>query len=323
VSQIHRGRAVLTIAVGRPVFVRMAVTLARSFAWWHRSRELRFVIATDQPELVPHIAGVDVMPLEPGCYGEGFSPKLYLDELAPADCTLLVDADCLCVGSLVPLFERFEGRSVSVIGESIRAGQFFCDVETMRAHFGLASLPWFVGGCYYIERGETARAVYHTARALHDHYDVLGFVRLRGRQNEEPLVAVAMAMHGQTPIPDDGTLKAEPMNYDGGISVDVLGGWSRLWESSTASARARPSLPFEARPRLVHFHADWIERDPYLCEARRLELVAKGWPAAVAKAITSASAGVRTAMRGAKNALRPAYRAIFGVRAVRQMARER
>ena len=116
-------RAVLTIATGKPVYLELATTLARSFHVWNRDNDIEFVLVTDMPEEVPaDLDWVKVVELEPGQYGYGFSPKLYLNEIATAAQTLFVDADCLCVGSLKPIFDRFAGRPVSVPRKCAKTG---------------------------------------------------------------------------------------------------------------------------------------------------------------------------------------------------------
>src|SRR6266851_6927323 len=90
--------AVFTIATGKPVYLEMAVALARSFRRWHRGDDIRFFLATDKDrsQLPPDLADLDLIPLKPGQYGAGFTAKLYLDHIAPAERSLFIDADCLC-----------------------------------------------------------------------------------------------------------------------------------------------------------------------------------------------------------------------------------
>ena len=102
-TRVHRltepvKRAVLTLALGKPIYLDMAINLARSFFWWHNGSEIQFFIATDQRRLLPRdLPRVSIINILPGQYGSGFSPKLHLDKIALADQTLFVDADCLCV----------------------------------------------------------------------------------------------------------------------------------------------------------------------------------------------------------------------------------
>ena len=320
----YQSRAVLTLATGKPIYIQMAVNLARSFKWWHKNSSIRFVIATDQKYLIPpDLLDIEIIELQPGQYGYGFSPKLHLDKLAPAAQTLFLDADCLCVGSLKLIFDRFAGRAVSVIGKMIADGDFFGNVREICNKFGVKELPWFVGGLYYLEKGSISTQIYATARKLEPKYDEIGLIRLRGRSNEEPLMAIAMALHGQTSIPDDGSIKAEPMFYPSGVEADVFKGTASFWNRPNDQNYLSTWHLTEAHPLIVHAHCAYAERDPYTREAIRLQQVmAKGWPiwAASAYAFTTCSAP-QAAVRYIKDSLRPMYRKYFGVRPVSKSQR--
>src|SRR5262249_10105677 len=145
------GSAVFTIAVGKPLYLRMACALARSFKLWHRHSDIGFFLATDaDPASLPaDLSDIKIIPLLPGEYGCGFSPKIHLDKIAPAERSLFVDADCLCVGSLAGAFEAFEGHAVSVIGREISNGEWAGDVAAICRLFNVPALFRFNGGVYY------------------------------------------------------------------------------------------------------------------------------------------------------------------------------
>ncbi len=313
-------RAILTLATGKPAYIKMAVNLARSFRWWHRRSDIKFVLATDQKQLLPSDLGdIDVIELGPNQFGTGFTPKLYLDQLAPAQQTLFIDADCLCVGNLEQVFARFAGRKVSVVGGSISSGEWFGDVEAICRKFSVPALPKFNGGLYYLEKGELSSRVYTTARELLPQYDALGLVRLRNHANDELLLAIAMALHGQTALPDDGSIFCGPLSCPGPLALDVLHGGSRLENPPPPSPKHRASYPLNVvHPVVVHFLGGTTSEHPYRREELRLELaLARGWPVVAAgwAGVLARSLTKRTA-RGAKDAFRPVYRRCFGVRAV-------
>lgn len=131
--------AVFTIAVGKRLYLRMACALARSFRLWHRDQDIEFFLATDadRASLPADLFDLKIIPLKPAQYGEGFSPKLHLDKIAPADKSLFIDADCLCVGSLEQAFADFRGHSVSVIGREISNGEWYGDVAAICRRFNL------------------------------------------------------------------------------------------------------------------------------------------------------------------------------------------
>lgn len=313
-------QSVLTIATGKPLFVQLATNLARSFRLWNEGNGIGFAIATDQPEALPaDLDFVRVLPLEPGQYGSGFSPKLYLNELAPADRTMFVDADCLCVRDLRPAFEAFEGRAVSVIGKTISEGEWFGDVGRISADFGVPGLPRFNGGVYYLERGETSDRVYREAQALEARYDEIGFIRLRGKPNDEVLMALAMAIHGQGAVPEDGTIMNSTLAGPGGVEIDVLEGHARL-----LNPRAHPDHngwyeQEELSPALVHFLGPEVARYPYRREELRLERLAQSWPGWAATLWADATFSAPwLARQHAKDLLRPLYRRIAGTRPVQE-----
>lgn len=313
-------RAVVTLATGRPVYLQMAVNLARSFRHWHRDGRIRFAIVTDQPTHLPaDLAWAEIISLHPGQFGVGFTPKLHLDEFAPAECTLFIDSDVLCVAPLHDVFDRFAGHHVSVVGGRIEDGEWFGDVARIRSHFGLGPLPKFNGGLYYMERGSRSSAVYDTARSLEPTYRELGLQLLRGKPNDELLMAIAMATHGMEPILDDGTIMADPNACAMGISLDVLGGGAALTNPPPPHPLHRSWNPVcNARPALVHFLDDHARRYPYKREELRLELaVARRWPQWAATAATAAlRSGPLIGVDLARSALRPVYRRLFGVRPI-------
>src|SRR5262249_14873215 len=159
---------------GKPVYLAMAVALARSFRLRHKGSDIRFFLATDHDRraLPDDLAELDLIPLKPGEYGSGFAIKLHLDHIAPAERSLFIDADCLCVGSLEPAFDMFAGRAVSVIGRPITEGEWNgVDVAAVCRRFAVPAVARFNGGLYYLEPGEMCSRVYAAAREQLPNYD--------------------------------------------------------------------------------------------------------------------------------------------------------
>ena len=315
-------RSVLTIATGKPIYIQMAINLARSFKLWHKDSSIQFFLATDQKNLIPtDLSDIGIIELQPEQYGKGFSPKLFLDELAPANKNIFIDADCLCYGSLESVFDGFDGKSVAVIGDAISQGEFFCDVAEICKRFQIDVLPRFVGGLYYFEKGETSKKVFETARSLEKEYDKIGLIRLRGHANEEPLIAIAMALNGQSSIVDDGSIKAERMSYDYKMLSDLFGGIAKLYNKSDSFptwVRLR-----EADPIIVHFNAHYVTCEPYTSEVIRLEkVISDQWTILVASVYVlifySLPANI---IRFSKHTLRPIFRKMFGARKVMEGVR--
>jgi hypothetical protein len=184
-------------------------------------------------------------------------------------------------------------------------------------------MPKFNGGVYYLEKGGMCSRVYQTARELEPRYDEIGFARLRGHPNDELLVSLAMAIHGQKPIPEKGDIMNSLLAGPGGVEIDVFKGHALL-KNPKSHRQHNPWYELdEMRPRLVHFLGSDISTYPYRQEVIRLKLVCeKGWPVWAAtlwiKLTFSWPWLVREKL---KNLLRPLYHATFGPRAVQNSNR--
>lgn len=303
----------------------MASALARSFRVWHSGDDLTLFIATDAPYRFPEDVqdnpGVKLLDIRSRDFGQGFEIKLHLDELLPARHTLFIDADCLLTGTLDPVFDRFAGHSVSTVGRMISQGDWWGDVAERCEIVGVDEVPLLVGCVYYLENDPTARAVYETARSLKGRYEELGLIPLRGLPNEEPLVSLAMALHGQAPISDDGTIKADAMSYPSKIEMDVFKGHVLFKdETDQESLTGRRS---EARPVIAHFNDTYATKIPYTREVARLRRVQRdGWPVWAASLYAGVSHTVpQRTLESIKDTFRPAYRVLFGARSVKRNPR--
>ena len=315
----------LTIATGKKVFVDMAANLARSFLWWHQNSDMKFQLVTDQPDLIPAdiIDKIEVVKVNPGQLGQGFSAKLQLDNLVSDGKTLFIDSDCLVFGPLNPVFDMFNGAGVSVIGNYISSGEWFGDIGSVCDQFDVPHIPKFNGGLYYLEKGEVSKKVYETARELEQDYDKIGFARLRGLPNDEVLMALAMQLNGQAPVPDDATVMSDPQACPGKYEIDVISGSRLLINPPYPSPLHQSWYPFgNISPVVVHFLGYYTLHYPYLREVFRLKK-------ALAKKLnlfTEASAMLRIQIPAIikeqiKNTFRPLYHMLAGVRKVKTSER--
>jgi hypothetical protein len=305
--------------MGPPVYSTLAINLARSFARWNRFADISFHIISDRPiDLPDDLKEVNIDIVEAGRYGTGFSPKLWLDELAPTPRTLFIDSDCLCFGPLMPVFSKFAGNPVAVIGQSLTQGEFFGEILSLRSKLGLASVPTFVGAVYYLEVGEISRSVYEGARQLESRYDELGLRRLRGVPNEEPLMALSMAGHGIAPVPDDGSIKADAMHYTRISGMNILQGHARA-----ESPMPGKLVPPTASPVIFHFNSHFTQGRYYWRECFRLEKVQRfGWNPRLATFLAYLRFDWPMRARDLiKDLLRPLFRRVFGNRSVRDDGR--
>jgi len=316
---------ILTLALGRRFYLDLAIALARSFLRFHSPRELAFRIVTDRDEpLPPDLAGCEVLRVEPGRFGTGFGPKLHLDQLAPEGRVLFLDSDILIYEPLDRLLAVLAGKTVAVVGSPISQGEWFGDVAAYCRRLGVPAIPKFNGGLYYFENGPAAAAVFARARELALRYDELGLVRLRGHPNDELVIAGAMALHGLSPLPDDGSWMGDPLASPGPIDLDVLRGHRVLVNPPPPSPLHREWNPFPRQsPALVHFLGEHALLPRYRTEAQRLRLAAAGWPVWIASLLPAwLLLRPRLFLETLKNGLRPAFRALFGTRRVKATPRE-
>jgi hypothetical protein len=318
-------RHILTIATGKKLYVDLALNLARSFFFWNRDTDIKFQLVTDQQEHVPADirSKIQIINIKPGELGEGFSPKLFLDRIASEGKTLFIDSDCLIFGDLSRVFEAFKGRKVSVIGDYISEGEWFGDIKKICERFSVPHLPKFNGGIYYLEKGETASAVYETARGLESSYDEIGFIRLRNKPNDEVLMALAMQLHGQQPIPDDSTIMSDPQACPGGYAIDVIKGERWLLNPSAPDPKHQSWYPFQkVSPVVFHFLGYYTQHYPYRREVYRLEKALVNnlnWFSNL-KSLIVIEYPERLKVF-LKNTLRSTYHKLFGVRKIKPSER--
>lgn len=316
---------VLTLGLGRKFYFDLACNLARSFLRHHRPEELPFTIVTDLAQPLPaDLAGCTLQKVATGRFGHGFGPKLCLDQICPEGATLFLDADILIYAPLHALLDRLAGRAVATFGQSVADGEWFGDVGAYCRSLGVSAIPKFNGGIYYLEPGDTARAVYVTAREIAGRYDELGLVRLRGQPNDEIAMAGAMAVHGLTAIADDGSVMADPQACPGPMTVNILRGKRTLTNPPPGSRGHCPWNPYRRQsPVLVHYLGEHAQRPLYRTEAKRLQLVSAGWHRAAADAAARLCVlWPGQLLETVKTALRPVFHRIFGVRRIFPTARE-
>ena len=216
-------QGVLTIAYGKPKYVQQAITLARSIRL--RDADLPLAVATDFPPAA--FAGYydQVIPWDFSAWPELVS-KLELYAITPFATTLFLDADCLVVQSLQQVFDYFAGQQFAVFGRNDTNAIWFRTIDAIQAAVPSPTYPVFNGGLYYFTKSTQAEAVFQRARRLFYAYDELQLNRSRtNRENEEPLISLAMAQAGLQATSDprlDILHAPERPKYQ--IQIDVLAG---------------------------------------------------------------------------------------------------
>jgi hypothetical protein len=320
-------RAVITLATTKMLYVDMALVLARSFVFWNRDAGIPFYLFTDVAfDLPRELEGhVELKRMPAGALGTGFSPKLHLDEIAPGAQTIFIDADCMVMGPIAPIFDRFAGRAVSVFGERMTGGIWWGDIAAILKRIDRPAMTGFNGGLYYVEPGETAAMIYARARDLESQYDAWGLARLRGRPNDEVLMSIAMAEANQEAVRDDGTIMVPYNSYSLFRELDVFAGRCVMENPPPGHRLHRKDVPVRiVHPVIPHFVDTYTHHWRYRAEAERLRLHMRwGLPRWLARAVTFAGISIPGWIKmNGKEWLRPAYRLLFGVRAVKANERE-
>jgi hypothetical protein len=319
-------RSVFTIASGSKLYLRFAYNLARSFALHNNVKEIPFYIFTDfRCDPPDDLSYVVTLPLPDEMVGKGVATKLYIDRLSPTPKSLFIDADCLAFRDLGFVFDRFAGHCVSVVGIAVTDGNWSGpSTASLCSQFAIPSMPRFNGGIYYIEKGVAASRIYETARELQSQYDILGFHRHRGWVNEEPLISLAMAIHGESQVTDDGSIMSDLAVGLDNVNIDVLSGLSALYNPPSPSSRNKWwQNPGGYNPAIMHFCGGMAEAYPYKRESLKLALKCGGHvPDAATRALAFVLFSVpHHTLNSLKSLLRPAYKMVFGNRPARPDAR--
>jgi len=319
-------RNVLTIATGKALYVDLAINLARSFYYWNKDTGIKFYLATDRAELVSEDVKpfVFIIPLTENKLGKGFSTKLHLEKLAPPGNTLFIDSDCLVYGNIESIFDRFAGRTVSVVGDFISTGEWFGDIESICKKLQLKKMPKFNGGIYYLENGDRAKHIYETAQSLEKSYDEIGFIKLRGTPNDEVLMAVAMEMSGEKPITDDGTIMGDLQACQGSYKLNVIEGYAELNNPPYPDPLHQNWYPHKTiHPLIVHFLGYYTQHHPYLIDVYRLRKKLAGelntWNRLKGNLTIKYPSKLKNT---AKNIFRPLFHRLFGYRSIEHSERE-
>jgi hypothetical protein len=311
-------RAVFTLAAGTRSYFKMALNLARSFERWNLSDDLHFFIVTDLDLPIPvDLKQTALIKIDADRLPRGFSAKLELDRLQPARQCLFLDADCLVMGPIEPIFTALRGKAVGVLGDVLVTGEWFGDVEKICKKLSIPWMPRFNGGVYYIEKGESASAVFAYARDLEKLYDATGFVRLRGQPADEVLISAALARHNITPTWNDGRYYADFQWWPVLKRFNIGTGDCLLCNPPLGEARHQSQFPADAAtPTIIHFLGHHVTSVLYRRSALELMLRSKKIPGS--GLIARMSYSHLDFWNVLKDILRPVYWFMFGPRRVKQ-----
>jgi hypothetical protein len=250
---------ILTIAQGQKRYIDMAKILALSLKL--NSPGIKRAIVTDAPEYEFNGYYDICIPYEPA-YGNGLNQKLYLDKYTPFGETLFIDSDCLVVKPLDETIRLCAKYEFAVFGGQVTSGEWYMDVAAMRTRFGLPSLPMFNGGTYYFRQSEVVSNIYNKSRELREKYNEHGFTGFRNSINEEPVMAVAMALNHVEAVDDKGIGMRTPIGIEGALKMDILKQKCRFNKEGEI-----------VEPAIVHFSGGYASQFHYKRETAKLKFI--------------------------------------------------
>lgn len=312
---------VTTIAVGNRYYYNLAENLLRSFLLWNSHNDIEFLLLTDNSNhfaAYKHLPSIRINVIDLAENDKSFTSKFLLYKHAIAFENLFIDCDCLIYKDLTTIFEEFKSYSFSAIGNSITRGDFFCNVKSTLSKFNLNALPKFVGSVYYFKKDTIAEKIFNCAADLKANYDSLGFVRLRNKENEEPLFAVAMALNNEHLLNNNGFVKADLMYYKI-IHANILAGLA-ITKDPIRDITGGENIPVTAKPAILHFNGAATDMPLYRSEVFRLNHLKAN------KNIISLKAWMYYQLPYSlkqliKNMFRPIYHIVFGSRSIKQNQR--
>jgi hypothetical protein len=252
----------ITIATGKEEYYRLAWNLLRSYRYYC-PEPLPFSILCDREN--EYTADFDDVILFQNGATNSYLDKLELAEYQPYDETVFIDADCLAYGDLNVLFEVFAGADeMSCYGRTLplddKTGWF--EYENLGVWKQTVSyVVGLHGGIYYLRRGETAKAVFDTAKRLVPDYAQFRFKGKFSNPGDEPLIALAMAIHGCHPVPFGGGTICCYWEHVGDMEIDISTGTARL--------RSSPAKAF----RLMHWGTRYTRALEYQRQIELLEIL--------------------------------------------------
>jgi hypothetical protein len=245
----------LTIAYGRPKYIRMAKALSLSYRRHKPNRP--FAIVTDEANAQTLRTYFDAVIAVKPEYGSGVVQKLSADLYSPYAKTLFVDSDCLFYKHPDELWNLYAHAPFSVRGWRYLTGdtdyekrtpyEWVRDTSQFLKLNQISRLAHFNGGVFYFDHSDAAEKVFSISRSVYERRAELGFVPFKGAPiNDEPAMAVAMEKCGIKMDPWDSIRGMETaVHMRRALAVNVLTGESRFFKDNLMRD-----------PALIHFNVN-------------------------------------------------------------------
>ena len=260
-------RGFVTIATGNPWYYRLALNLLHSYRL-HSSNKYPFAIICDKENKVTKEFD-DVIVMDNALCS--CVDKIALPDYLPYDETIFIDADCLVYGDIDNYWDSFfEAAPFSVFG-SVHADDclygWFKKDEVGDYSDSIRFIPEFSGGVYYLRKSEELEAFAVTAKDILRNYQEYKF-RQFTKPADEPILALAMAVHGFKPAGD----KSQPVAiypFADTFECDIVSG------TNTYDNRYDLDDGIMHNASLIHWCAVLTHNVPYRMEEYKLNRMLK------------------------------------------------
>jgi len=280
-----KDRSVLLLATNKTEYLEFALNCAASVQLHNPG--LQIFIATNI-KIYKKISGIRFLAVSDELAKLYIEAKIYLDSFLQTEETLFIDSDCLCFGSLEPIFDACQGMDVTVIGRPVPLESYWGASHSQFAQeeFGIDKSILFNGGFYYFKKSELTKRIFNKAREISLKYDEYGFHRIKNKwKNEEDLLSIGMVANKQLPIADDGRFMTDLYTDHRPAILNVLKGERQLRNPAYPVREPRSWYPSVYSPIILHFGGSKLKSYPYISQRWLLKLYNAGLSIAVASAL--------------------------------------
>lgn len=196
-------RGFVTIATGHERYYKMALTLLRSYRA-NTANPMPFAILCDRAnEYTEEFSDVVILDK----FSKSYIDKIRLLKTAPYQETIFIDADCIAYGDLNRFWDYYEGATdFSCFGfcHSLDSDEgYFWQDSVGEYGSRISYIPGFHGVSYFVRRGSVCDEMFESCRDIATHYREYKF-RYFSNPADEPILALAMAVHGCRPVRQNG-----------------------------------------------------------------------------------------------------------------------
>ena len=195
-------RGFVTIATGNKRYYKAAANLLDSYRHF-AADPMPFAIICDRPNKFTAKFDEVIILKEPRF---SYLDKLSLPEYVPYDETIFIESDCLAYRDINVFWQYFEGAAdFSVFGFSCpttHRGAWFIKEDVGDFGDEINFIPEFTGHVYFVRKTEGALRFHNTCVEILERYDDFTF-RSFSNPADEPIIALAMAVHGFRPVNAD------------------------------------------------------------------------------------------------------------------------